>query len=211
MIIEPKKTTLAYRCPDCGGVTTSVVGIFSLSADLFKLKCSCGNSFMTIQKTNNDSYRLTVPCVSCPHPHDYVLSSNVFFNTEAFMLPCSFCGIDICFIGTEEKVSQLVEKSNEEIAKLLGEYTLDQIKSKENDLNNTSPEIIDTIRFVIADLIDDNKIYCNCDNNDGDIVIDVMKDFVSVNCKKCAAKKIIPTDSMLVAQDMLKIDELILK
>ena len=53
MIIEPKKTTLAYRCPACGGVPTSIVGIFSLSAELFKLKCDCGGSALTIQKTND--------------------------------------------------------------------------------------------------------------------------------------------------------------
>ncbi|MBR2024267.1 MAG: hypothetical protein IKA02_00490 [Clostridia bacterium] len=211
MIINPKKTTLAYRCPICGSVPTSVVGIFSLTAELFKLKCGCGNSHMTIQKTDNDSFRLTVPCVSCPRPHEYVLSKNVFFNTDSFIIPCSLCGIDICFIGTEENVSQAIKQSNEEIEKLLGEYTLDQIKAKEDDLNVVDPEIIDTIRFVIADLIDDNKIYCNCENNDGDIVLDVMEDFVSVNCKKCGAKKIIPADSTLAAQDILNIDSITLK
>ena len=57
MIIEPKKTTLAYRCPACGGVPTSVVGIFSLNAELFKLKCDCGGSHMTVQKTEDGGFR----------------------------------------------------------------------------------------------------------------------------------------------------------
>ena len=54
MIIDQKKTTLAYRCPHCGAVPTSMVGAFSLSGDLFKLKCSCGNSHLTLEKTNDD-------------------------------------------------------------------------------------------------------------------------------------------------------------
>ena len=65
MIIEPKSTTIAYRCPACGGVAKGIVGIFSLSGDMFKLKCSCGNSHMTVLK-ENDQLRLIVPCVSCP-------------------------------------------------------------------------------------------------------------------------------------------------
>ena len=71
MIIDQKKTTLAYRCPHCGAVPTSMVGAFSLSGDLFKLKCSCGNSHLTVEKTNDDKLRLTVPCVVCPQPHTY--------------------------------------------------------------------------------------------------------------------------------------------
>ena len=55
MIIDQKKTTLAYRCPHCGAVPTSMVGAFSLSGDLFKLKCSCGNSHLTVEKTNDDT------------------------------------------------------------------------------------------------------------------------------------------------------------
>ena len=99
MILEPKKTTIAYRCPSCGGVPTSVVGIFSLNAELFKLKCDCGGSHMTIQKTNDGGFRLTVPCVSCPRPHEYLLSKNVFFNSDSFFIPCSLCGIDIWIDG----------------------------------------------------------------------------------------------------------------
>ncbi len=211
MIIEPKKTTLAYRCPSCGGVPTSVVGIFSLNAELFKLKCDCGESNMTVQKTNDGGFRLTVPCVSCPRPHDYLLSKNVFFNSDSFIIPCSLCGIDICFIGNEDKVSEAIKHSNDEIAKMLGDYAIEQIKSKENDLNLVDPQILEIVRFVIADLHDEGKIYCNCENNDGDIVVDIMNDFVSINCKKCGAKKIIPADSTIAAHDLLNIDSITLK
>ena len=211
MIIEPKKTTLAYRCPSCGGVPTSVVGIFSLNAELFKLKCDCGNSHMTIQKTNDDKFRLTVPCVSCPQPHDYVISKNVFFNSDCFIIPCSLCGVDICFIGTEDSVSSSVKHSNEEIAKMLGDYAIEQLKTKDSELNVVDPQIMEVVRFVITDLHEEGKIYCNCENNDGDIVVDIMNDFVSINCKKCGAKKIVPADSTLAAHDLLNIDSITLK
>ena len=48
MILEPKKTTVAYRCPECGAGVLSVVDIFALSANRVKLKCDCGKSEMDV-------------------------------------------------------------------------------------------------------------------------------------------------------------------
>ena len=39
MIIDVKNASVAYRCPHCGDGVVSVVGIFSLSGDMFKIKC----------------------------------------------------------------------------------------------------------------------------------------------------------------------------
>ena len=121
MILDQKKTTLAYRCPACGGVPTSMVGAFSLSGNLFKLKCTCGESNITVEKTHEDKIRLTVPCLVCPTPHTYLLSKNVFFGSDIFVIPCSVCGVDICFIGKENEVSSAVKRSNDEIIKLFGD------------------------------------------------------------------------------------------
>ena len=44
MVLESKQTTVAYRCPHCGAGVLSAVGMFSLAADMVKLKCSCGKS-----------------------------------------------------------------------------------------------------------------------------------------------------------------------
>lgn len=211
MIIEPKKTTLAYRCPTCGGVPTSIVGAFSLSADLFKLKCDCGGSHMTVQKERDGSLRLSVPCVSCPRPHEYVLSRNVFFNSDSFIIPCSLCGIDICFLGHEDKVSEAIKYSNEQIVKMLGDYAIQQIKTKENNINIVDPQIMEIVRFVVSDLHEEGKIYCNCENNDGDFQLDILEDFISINCKKCGAKAIVPADSTIAAHDFLNADHITLK
>ena len=39
MILQPKDTTVAYRCPECGATVFSVVGALALSGDMIKLKC----------------------------------------------------------------------------------------------------------------------------------------------------------------------------
>ena len=71
MILDQKKTTLAYRCPSCGAVPTSMVGAFSLSGDLFKLKCDCGGSFMTVERLQDGKLRLTVPCSNNPQERHF--------------------------------------------------------------------------------------------------------------------------------------------
>ena len=69
MILEPKKTTVAYRCPECGAGVLSVVDIFALSANRVKLKCDCGKSEMDVVIQSDDKIRLTVPCIFCRKPH----------------------------------------------------------------------------------------------------------------------------------------------
>ena len=40
MILEPKSTSIAYRCPSCGSGIMSAVDVFKLSADRVRLKCT---------------------------------------------------------------------------------------------------------------------------------------------------------------------------
>ena len=210
MILDQKKTTLAYRCPACGGVPTSMVGAFSLSGDLFKLKCTCGESHLVVEKTLDDKIRLTVPCLVCPSPHTYVISKNVFFGSDIFVIPCSLCGIDICFIGKEGEVSSSVARSNEEIIKLLGDASIEQLKSKkETDL--TDPMVFDIITYVLSDLHAEGKIYCRCPEGHGDYISTILDDSVLVECKNCGAKLSIEAGSTQRAHEFLEATELRLK
>lgn len=211
MIIEPKKTTLAYRCPACGGVPTSIVGAFSLSGNLFKLKCSCQGSYMTVQKETDGNLRLTVPCVACPRPHDYVLSKNVFFGSDIFIIPCSLCGIDICFIGKEEDVASAIVRSNDEIVKMLGDCSIEQLKTDGKKSELSDPQVLDIVSYVVRELHDEGNLHCNCKNDDGDYVCTIYDDYVLVKCKKCKASASVPANSTIAAHEFLNSDSLTLK
>ena len=41
MILNPKETTIAYRCPGCGQGVKSIVGVFSLTGDKMKGARGC--------------------------------------------------------------------------------------------------------------------------------------------------------------------------
>ena len=209
MIIQQRKTTLAYRCPSCGGVPTSMVGAFSLSGSLFKLKCDCGGSHMTVEKLNDGKVRLTVPCVACPSPHIYNLSSNVFFNSDVFVIPCALCGVDLCFVGNEQRVSDAIKRSNEDLMQMLGDSSLDGLKSND-EYELSDPQVAEIVTFVVSDLNEEGKIYCKCNQGDGDYECSVYNDFVTVKCKKCHASATIPADSTLAAHEFLNADKLTL-
>ncbi len=209
MIIDQKKTTLAYRCPHCGSVPTSMVGAFSLSGNLFKLKCSCGESVLTVEKIEGDKLRLTVPCVVCPKPHSYIISNNVFFGSDIFVIPCSLSGIDICFIGGERAVADAVLRSNEEIMKSLGEAGIDEFQSEAK--NDYDPALFDMVSYVISDLCEEGKIFCLCKEGEGEFLATVDNGCVRVECKKCGASTKIELRDSEAAHEFLGKTELHLK
>lgn len=212
MILNEKQTTLAYRCPGCGGVTTSIVGAFSLSGSLFKLKCACGNSHMTVEKTSDAKMRLSVPCLVCNTVHTYVVSSNVFFDSDIFVIPCSLSGVDICFIGREKSVSDAIEASNRELLALLGEEELESLKNQERNRDELcDPQALEIVRYVINELNEENEIYCACEHGHGEYTCDVYDDYITVRCVKCGCKETIPTNSTMKAHELLECDKLILK
>ncbi len=213
MIVKPSETTVAYRCPDCGSGVKSIVGIFSLSADMLKLKCPCGSSSMTIKRTNDDKIRLNVPCLVCRRDHEYVISRELFFKNEIFELPCSLSGFSLCFIGNAKDVSTALEKADDELRAVLkeaGAENLDIFK-EQPDTTEEMPiaQVYDIVRFIVKELEAENAIRCRC--SEGDYDVELFDDSVCVYCKNCGAKQYISTASLAEAQAFLEIDELVLK
>ena len=138
MILEPKSTTVAYRCPSCGSGIMSAVGVFNLSADRVRLKCSNPDCASTKKdKENERSYRdnaalditlaadgtvrLSVPCIFCGKPHVYNVNTSLFYGREVFMLPCPYSGINICFMGDANHVKAELARNELELLDLLEE------------------------------------------------------------------------------------------
>lgn len=211
MVLDKKETTVSYRCPACGASVTSMVGIFALTADMIRLKCPCGGSELEIVYTNDKKIRLNVPCFLCPSPHMYLISSSMFFDRDLFALPCSYSGIDICFIGKQDKVADAMKESERELIELLGDTSFDEISSRRGERRELSdPQVLEIIMYVIRDLADEGKVKCGCTDG-GDYAIDIGDDHLTVTCKKCGCSAVMPTTSVVAATDFLACDELLLK
>lgn len=215
MVLETKKTTVAYRCPHCGAGIMSAVDVFSLNADMVKLKCTCQKSELTIVKTNDGKIRLVVPCILCPRPHNFVISSSIFFGKDLFVLPCAYSDINICFIGEINHVKAELARSELELLDLLERSGVDSFESlhgNEGVPDLTDPQILDIVMFVIKDLDEEGKIFCKCkDGEEKNFDVEVTDDGVKVSCTKCGASRLIPTDSTLAAHAFLNTDSLYLE
>ena len=104
------ETHIAYRCPECGQTIYAFVGKFALSANLLRIKCSCGNSALDINITNDKKIRLSVPCIFCRKSHSFVVSESIFFGRDKFLLNCPYANMDICFIGSKELIDAEIER-----------------------------------------------------------------------------------------------------
>ncbi len=216
MILSPKETVIAYRCPDCGSGIMSVVGAFALSGDLIKLKCSCGSSELHISRTSNKRLRLTVPCLICPKPHVYTIGQNTFFSRDGvFTLSCTVSGLPLCFIGTKEAVTDALSEATKELNTLLedaGLDTLDDIREHNDSADPFDASIDDIIRYTICELEDEGKVKCKCPTSAvADYQFEIIDDTLRVFCEKCGASVTLPMSDTSMAHDFLLSDSLELK
>ena len=213
MILDPKKTTLAYRCPSCGAGIMSIVGLFNLTADMLKLKCDCGQSSMTLTYTKDSKVRLSVPCVLCPNPHHFTVSSSVFFKDDLFILPCPYSDVTIAVTGEENKVKAELSRSELELLELLEKSGLDNFDELHNDSGfEPNPEIMEILTYVIRELDEEGKIECLCPADaEGDYEIEFLKDSLIIRCKRCGAQKEINLGSTMQAHALLEADKLVLE
>lgn len=212
MILNPKQTTLGYRCARCGSGVLSAVNLFALSADMVKLKCTCGESEMSVVSSGDGKVRLTVPCMLCPTPHQFTLNESLFFGKDLFVMQCPYTDVTLAAFGEIDLVKGELARSELELLDLLESMGVEGgfAPSAEDEEALTDPQVLDVVMFVINDLDAEGKIYCKCDPADNGRQYDaeVRRDGICVSCKKCAASRFIPTDSGLAAHSFLNADAL---
>ena len=217
MLLTQKETTVAYRCPACGAGILSLVGVFSLSGDLLKLKCACGGSELTMTYASDRSLRLSVPCLVCSKPHHFKLGQNTFFRTDddVFRLPCTYTGLDLCFIGRKERVQEALTQANEELVALMQDAGLDDLSAlREQDGEDGAydPETDEVVRYMLAELREEGKIHCRCKSaSRPSYKFSVQNGFIRVYCESCGAIADLPLTGAGSAADFLLTDELFLE
>lgn len=215
MAILPKQRHIAYRCPDCGSAVVGLVGRFALSANMIRLKCSCGSEHsLDITLSAGEKIRLSVPCLFCKQNHSYVVSEALFFDNERFLLNCLYSGMDIAFIGDEEVVNEEIVRTGEELNALLKNLEAEELSDiQPQDMSEEEvlpdPAVYDTLRFVITDLKEEGKLHCPC--GEGPYDLRFISGGMQVWCESCGATHDFPVTSPTIAEEYLSLDSLTLK
>ena len=222
MILDSKETNVAYRCPKCGQMVFSIVGIFALTGDMIKLKCECGHSELTAVYTSDRKIKLSVPCFICPNPHTYVISPAGFFKGDLMRLSCSYSGIDICLIGDKDSVKEAAKEADEDFLQLLKESGVEDFgdfaMAKEADDQIHSEEIADpqlqsVVHFMLCELEDERAISCKCGTACGKYEFKFVGDRMSsvlIYCEKCSASVSLPMFDPVSVEEFLQLDKLTL-
>jgi predicted RNA-binding Zn-ribbon protein involved in translation (DUF1610 family) len=177
-----KNTVIASRCPECGAIIADRIDISALQNEEFMVKCKiCGKSNLTVRKDYDGKIRLNIPCLVCAHQHPYTLGSSSFFEKELFLLQCSYSGLDICFIGTEDKVDEALRASARQLKELFSEN-----ENQETDNNFLDINIMQEVMYAVEELAITNRIRCSC--GEPNLAITVEYDKVHISCKDCGDK-----------------------
>ena len=216
MTLTEKDTIIAYRCPRCGAGVLSVPGIFSLTGDLLKLKCSCGESELNIERRSDGRIRLAVPCIVCAKPHIFVLGQSSFSQRAGgvFRLPCPYTGLDLCFVGGKNAVQDALQEADDDLLALMREAGLEDIEQLHAgdemlEAREQDPQVADIVRYALRELNDEGKITCNCQNNAiADYKFRLHDGKGTVWCEECGATVTLPLAGVTMAEDFLQRDSL---
>ena len=211
MVLESKQTTIAYRCPHCGGGVMSAVSLFHLKGSMIRLKCDCGKSTMEILPMSDGKVQLTVPCMICPNPHRFTVSEKIFFGKELFSLPCPYSDINICVMGEINHVKAELSRTELQLMDMMEKSGLSDFSAlhEEAERTVTDPQVLEIVLFVIRDLDEEGRIKCRCaEGDEREYDAEILPEGVRVTCKKCGATKLLPADSLLDAHEFLNCDSL---
>lgn len=219
MILNSKETTIAYRCSECGKMIFSVVGVFSLSGDLFKLRCECGGSELTAAYTRDRKINITVPCVVCGNPHSFTISTDAFFGRDVFSYTCPYSGVEICLLGKNDAVIKAAEKADSDFRALLAQSGVEDLPEfaearKADDEAQfgkiADPEMQSIVHFMLCELEDEHNISCRC--KDGGHYefkfVGSELDTVLIYCTECGASVSIPLPDAIAANAFLHTERL---
>ena len=215
MAVLPTQRHIAYRCPDCGEAVVGLVGRFALSANMLRLKCSCGSEMsLDINIISDEKIRLSVPCLFCRQNHSYVVSEGLFFDKDRFLLNCPYSGMDIAFLGDEDVVNHEIIRTGEELSALMKNLEAEELSDiQPEDIDESEvlpdPAVYNTLKFLIKDLEEEGNLHCPC--GEGPYDLRFTDSGLQAFCENCGATHNFEAKTVTIAEEYLSIDSLTLK
>lgn len=215
MAVLPTQRHIAYRCPDCGEAVVGLVGRFALSANMLRLKCSCGSEMsLDMNIISGEKIRLSVPCLYCRQNHSYVVSEALFFDKDRFLLNCPYSGMDIAFLGEEDVVNHEIIRTGEELAALMKNLEAEELADLQpEDMDEAEvlpdPAVYNLLKFLTKDLEEEGNLHCPC--GEGPYDVRFTDSGMQAFCERCGASYDFDVKTVTMAEEYLLIDSITLK
>jgi len=176
-------TILAMRCPECGKLEYEKLSRFQFSGSgSVNIDCSCGASKLIVSTKNQRDYWIQIPCVVCETKHLLNVQGKLLWSKgEVQYLLCQETGLELGYIGPEEKVKDLTRSYEEELQVLTGEFG-------DDDYFHNS-EVMYEVLNRLHDIAETDALYCQCGNRN--VEVDIFPDRLELHCRECDSVNII--------------------
>lgn len=184
MIIDLKRAA-AYICPFCSQIYVHPVSLFQLNSSAPAiLHCGsreCGEECVSISRGKR-GFQLEIECPVCGDIHHFSTPAASFISKPLLIYTCPNSGVNIFFLGLQQKVEAALKSSSE---------ALKNIKSEETDDDSlTELKLLYTLVAVVHELICAGRVSCSCKSHD--IVCTIDNAQLLLTCSNCGASMRIP-------------------
>lgn len=114
--------TFAVRCGDCGRIKFHRISTFQiLSSNESVFYCNCGSREMAVALKGRKTIIVDIPCLACDTDHTYKYNLKSIMKKKLTIICCDETGLELCFLGSNKDVQDMVFKYQEDLNMLMGE------------------------------------------------------------------------------------------
>lgn len=183
LMIINTDTILAMRCPECGKLEYKKISRFQFSGTgSANIYCSCGATKLIISTKNHKDYWVQIPCVVCETKHlRSILGKLLWSKNEVYYLTCQETGLELGYLGPEQKVKSLASSYDEKLDILTGDFG-------DDDYFHNSGVMYEVLN-CLHDIAEIDALYCQCGNRS--VEVDIFPDRLELHCRECDSVNII--------------------
>ena len=175
-MVEERKRTIAYLCPQCRQTVVMERSLFQLAAAPAELSCPCGKSAVRTEMMG-ETCKLTVPCLFCGQEHTVVCPTHAFLHEKCLAFSCGTSGLPCCFVGEEDAVFAAARRLEE---------TLDKMGGEEEERGAFLDEfIMHEVLSELKDIAQRGGISCTCGSKGWNLQVNYSS--VDVICAQCGS------------------------
>jgi len=182
MYLIPTNSTIAIRCAACGELEFHTLSLFDFAGtNLLKLECSCGKSVLQISTKDRKKFCWQIECPICETKHLLYLSRKQIWSDAALSIFCEENGVEIGYVGPNQKVLECVERDDRSISDMAEELGYADYFD--------NPDIMYEVLDRLYEIAESGQLKCNCGNND--IAIEIFPDYLELRCECCKSYAVI--------------------
>lgn len=115
----------AVRCANCGRIKFHSISTFDfMVSNKIELHCDCGCTELTVCLKDNRTIFVEIPCIACDSVHTYRYNLKDILRRRVTVICCSETDFELCFLGKDKDIKDIVYKYQEDINELMNELGL---------------------------------------------------------------------------------------